>query len=47
MTLDPDGLLVLRIREIAKGIDVYTVKSGVTYMNHFDFVDLVKEPEED
>ena len=47
VTLDPDGLLVLRIREIAKGIDVYTVKSGVTYMNHFDFVDLVKEPEED
>ena len=44
VTLDPDGLLVVRIREIAKGLDVYSVKSGVTYMNHFDFVDLVKEP---
>ena len=44
VTLDPDGILVVRIREIAKGLDVYSVKSGVTYMNHFDFVDLVKEP---
>ena len=47
VTLDPDGLLVLRIREIAKGIDVWTVKDGVTYMNRYEFVDLVKEPEED
>ena len=47
VTLDPDGILVVRIREVAKGLDVYTVKSGVTYMNHFDFVDLVKETEED
>ena len=47
VTLDEDGILVVRIREVAKGLDVYTVKSGVTYMNHFDFVDLVKEPEED
>ena len=47
VTLDEDGILVVRIREVAKGLDVYTVKSGVTYMNHFDFADLVKEPEED
>lgn len=47
VTLDEDGILVVRIREVAKGLDVYTVKSGVTCMNHFDFVDLVKEPEED
>ena len=47
VTLDEDGILVVRIREVANGLDVYTVKSGVTYMNHFDFVDLVKEPEED
>ena len=47
VTLDEDGILVVKIREVAKGLDVYTVKSGVTYMNHFDFVDLVKEPEED
>lgn len=47
VTLDPDGLLVLRIREIAKGIDVWTVKDGVTYMNRYDFADLVKEPKED
>ena len=47
VTLDPDGLLVLRIREIAKGIDVWTVKDGVTYMNRYEFADLVKEPEED
>ena len=47
VTLDPDGLMVFRIREIAKGIDVYTVKSGVTYMNRFEFVDLIKEPKEE
>ena len=39
--------MVFRIREIAKGIDVYTVKSGVTYMNRFEFVDLIKEPKEE
>ena len=46
VTLDPDGLLVVRIREIAKGLDVYSVKSGVTYMNRYEF-HLVCEPEED
>ena len=47
VTLDEDGLLVIRIRNIAQGIDVYTVKSGVTYMNRYEFVNLVCEPAED
>lgn len=46
VTLDEDGLLVLRIREVSQGLDVYTVKSGVTYMNRFAF-NLVCEPAED
>ena len=47
VTLDEDGLLVIRIRSVAQGLDVYTVKSGVTYMNRYEFVDLVCEPEAD
>ena len=45
-TLDEDGLLVLRIRDIAQGIEVYTVVDGVTYMNAFEF-NLICEPAED
>ena len=45
-TLDEDGLLVLRIRDIAQGIEVYTVVDGVTYMNVFEF-NLICEPEAD
>lgn len=44
--LDDDGLLVAQIRNIAKGIDVWTVKDGVTYFNRYEFVDLIKEPKE-
>lgn len=47
VTLDEDGLLVLRIREVAKGINVYTVADGVTYMNRFEFVNLICEPKAD
>lgn len=46
VTLDPDGLLVLRIRDIAQGLDVWTVKDGVTYMNRYEF-NLIKEPKEE
>ena len=45
-TLDDDGLLVAQIRSIAKGIDVWTVKDGVTYFNRYEFVNLIKEPKE-
>ena len=47
VTLDEDGLMVFRIRDIAEGIDVYTAKGGVTYMNRFEFVDLIREPKEE
>ncbi len=46
VTLDEDGLLVIRIRNVATGLDVYTVKDGVTYMNRYAF-NLICEPEED
>lgn len=46
VTLDEDGLLVIRIRDVSQGLDVYTVVDGVTYMNRFAF-NLVCEPEED
>ena len=44
VTLDEDGLLVIRIRNVATGLDVYTVKDGVTYMNRYEFR-LICEPE--
>lgn len=46
VTLDEDGLLVLRIREVSQGIDVYTVAGGVTYMNRYAFVNLICEPDD-
>ena len=46
VTLDEDGLLVVRIRDVATGIDVWTVKDGVTYQNRYEF-HLTLEPEED
>ena len=46
VTLDEDGLLVVRIRNVATGIDVWTVKDGVTYQNRYEF-HLICEPEDD
>lgn len=46
VTLDPDGLYILRIVK-AKGVEYFTVKDGVTYMNVYRFVDLNMEPKDD
>lgn len=47
VTLDEDGILVLRVRDVASGIDVWTVKNGTTFMNRYIFANLVKEPKEE
>ena len=47
VTLDEDGILVVRIRDIAEGLEVYTVKSGVTYVNRLTFENLIREPKDD
>ena len=44
VTLEEDGLIVLRIRDIAEGVEVTTVKNGTTYVNRLAFVGIVKEP---
>ena len=44
--LDEDGLYILRIVN-ATGIEYYSVKNGVTYMNVYTFDGLVMEPEDD
>ena len=44
VTLDEDGLLVIRIRNVAEGVEVTTVKNGTTYVNRLAFVGIVKEP---
>lgn len=46
VTLDEDGLLVVRIRDVATGIDVWTVKDGVTYQNRYEF-HLTCEPKDE
>ncbi len=45
--LDSDGILVLRIGENATGFEFVTVVDGVTYVNVFRFVNLVREADED
>ena len=45
-TLDADGLYILHIVN-ATGIEYYSVKNGVTYMNVYTFDGLVMEPEDD
>lgn len=44
--LDPDGLYILHIVK-ATGIEVYTVKNGVTYRNVYRFENLIREPKEE
>jgi hypothetical protein len=46
VTLDADGLYILHIVN-ATGIEYYSVKNGVTYMNVYTFDGLVMEPEDD
>ena len=45
-TLDPDGLYILHIVK-ATGIEVFTVKDGVTYMNVYRFENLIREPKDE
>ena len=45
-TLDPDGLYILHIVK-ATGLEFYTVKDGVTYMNVYRFENLIREPKEE
>ena len=47
VTLDEDGILILRVRSIVTGIEVYTVIDGVTYLNLLTFGNLIKEPKEE
>ena len=37
VTLDSDGLLILRMRDGATGFELITVADGVTYVNRFMF----------
>ena len=46
VALDPDGLYILHIVN-ARGIEYYSVKDGVTYMNVYTFDGLVFEPEDE
>ena len=45
VALDDDGLYILKVGPNAKGVEYYTVKDGVTYLNVYTFY-LVKEPKE-
>ncbi|MBR3236844.1 MAG: hypothetical protein IKF99_08375 [Oscillospiraceae bacterium] len=47
VTLDEDGILILRVREIVTGIEVFTVIDGVTYRNLLTFGSLIKEPKDE
>lgn len=44
VTLDEDGLLVIRIRDVAEGLEVSTVKDGTTYVNRLAFTGIIREP---
>ena len=45
-TLDSDGLYILHIVN-AIGLEFFTVKDGVTYMNVYRFENLIREPKDD
>lgn len=37
VTLDDDGLIIIRMRESASGIEIITVADGETFVNRFTF----------